>query len=115
RVDRESPRRARPRPARGRRRHDGLGLGGAAPEGGRLRARPLHASRHGDGAVRLSPALTTDALVALARARLAAHTRRVVPPGPLVAAAVLVPIVDRAGAPSMLFTKRTDRVGHHKG
>lgn len=38
-----------------------------------------------------------------------------VPPGPLIAAAVLVPIVDRAGAPSLLFAKRTDRVGHHKG
>lgn len=38
-----------------------------------------------------------------------------VPPGPLVPAAVLVPIVDRAGDPYVLFTKRTDRVGHHKG
>jgi len=38
-----------------------------------------------------------------------------VPPGPLIAAAVLVPIVDHAGEPYMLFTKRTDRVGHHKG
>jgi 8-oxo-dGTP pyrophosphatase MutT (NUDIX family) len=47
--------------------------------------------------------------------RLAAHDRRVVPPGPLIAAAVLVPIVDHAGAPYMLFAKRTDRVGHHRG
>ena len=53
--------------------------------------------------------------MALARARLARHVRRVVPPGPLIPAAVLVPIVDRAGEPYLLFTKRTDRVGHHKG
>jgi 8-oxo-dGTP pyrophosphatase MutT (NUDIX family) len=53
--------------------------------------------------------------VTLARARLAAHRRRVVPPGPLIAAAVLVPIVDHAGEPYMLFAKRTDRVGQHKG
>jgi len=39
----------------------------------------------------------------------------VVPPGPLIKAAVLVPIVDRAGEPYLLFAKRTDRVGHHKG
>ena len=53
--------------------------------------------------------------MALARARLGRHVRRVVPPGPLIAAAVLVPIVDHAGEPYMLFAKRTDRVGHHKG
>jgi 8-oxo-dGTP pyrophosphatase MutT (NUDIX family) len=53
--------------------------------------------------------------VALARERLAAHARRVAPPGPLIAAAVLVPIVDRAGEPYVLFAKRTHRVGHHKG
>ena len=38
-----------------------------------------------------------------------------VAPGPLIAAAVLLPIVDRAGVPYILFAKRTDRVGHHKG
>jgi 8-oxo-dGTP pyrophosphatase MutT (NUDIX family) len=53
--------------------------------------------------------------VALTRARLVAHRRRVVPPGVLIAAAVLVPIIDRAGTPHILFTKRTDKVGHHKG
>jgi len=57
----------------------------------------------------------TDALVELTRQRLARYSRRVVPPGPLVAAAVLVPIVDHAGEPYILFAKRTDRVGHHKG
>jgi 8-oxo-dGTP pyrophosphatase MutT (NUDIX family) len=60
-------------------------------------------------------AVTTDALVALTRAKVGAHVRRVVPPGPLIAAAVLVPIVDHAGEPYLLFTKRTDRVGQHKG
>jgi len=60
-------------------------------------------------------AVTTDALVALTRTKVGAHVRRVVPPGSLVAAAVLVPIVDHAGEPYLLFTKRTDRVGHHKG
>jgi 8-oxo-dGTP pyrophosphatase MutT (NUDIX family) len=59
--------------------------------------------------------LTTAALVARARARLAGHERRVVPPGTLVPAAVLLPIVDHAGEPYVLFTKRTSRVGHHKG
>jgi 8-oxo-dGTP pyrophosphatase MutT (NUDIX family) len=53
--------------------------------------------------------------VTLARTRLGAHARHIVPPGPLIAAAVLVPIIDRAGAPYLLFAKRTDRVGHHKG
>jgi 8-oxo-dGTP pyrophosphatase MutT (NUDIX family) len=53
-------------------------------------------------------------LVARTRERLAARARRVVPPGPLVRAAVLVPIVDR-GEPYLVFAKRTDRVGHHKG
>jgi len=61
------------------------------------------------------PSFTTDALVALTRERLAGYTRRVVPPGPLIAAAVLLPIVDHAGEPYILFAKRTDRVGHHKG
>jgi 8-oxo-dGTP pyrophosphatase MutT (NUDIX family) len=60
-------------------------------------------------------AVTTDALATLTRARLDARVRRMVPPGALVAAAVLVPIVDHAGEPYLLFTKRTDRVGHHKG
>ncbi len=60
-------------------------------------------------------AVTTDALVALTRTKVGAHVRRVMPPGSLIAAAVLVPIVDHAGEPYLLFTKRTDRVGHHKG
>jgi len=58
---------------------------------------------------------STDALVTLTRARLAAHERRVAPRGTLIPAAVLVPIIDRAGEPYLLFAKRTDRVGHHKG
>src|SRR5262245_27377069 len=55
-----------------------------------------------------------DALAELTRTRLGARRRRVAPDGPLIKAAVLVPIVDR-GEPMILFTKRTDRVGHHKG
>ena len=58
--------------------------------------------------------MTVDELVEVTRRRLAARSRRVVRPGALVPAAVLVPIVDR-GEPSLVFAKRTERVGHHKG
>lgn len=58
--------------------------------------------------------MTLDALVSLTRARLAARRRRVVPRGPLVQAAVLVPLIDRGG-PRVVFAKRTERVGTHKG
>lgn len=58
--------------------------------------------------------MTVEELVALTRTRLARHRRRIVVPGPLVPAAVLVPIIDR-GEPCLLFTKRTERVGYHKG
>jgi len=58
------------------------------------------------------PSLET--VVARTRARLPARARRVVPPGPLVRAAVLVPIVDR-GEPFLLFAQRSDRVGQHAG
>jgi 8-oxo-dGTP pyrophosphatase MutT (NUDIX family) len=55
-----------------------------------------------------------DTLVARTRARLAGRQRRVVPRGPLVQAAVLLPLVDR-GEAAVVFAKRTDRVGHHRG
>lgn len=58
--------------------------------------------------------MTLDALVSLTRVRLAARRRRIVPRGPLVQAAVLVPLIDR-GAPHLVFAKRTERVGTHKG
>jgi len=58
--------------------------------------------------------VTTDQLVALTRRRLAERVRRVVPPGPLVRAAVLVPLIDR-GAPHLVFAKRTETVGTHRG
>jgi 8-oxo-dGTP pyrophosphatase MutT (NUDIX family) len=58
--------------------------------------------------------MTLDELVALTRRRLAARERRVVPPGQLVRAAVLVPLVDR-GEPCLVFAKRTDTVGTHRG
>jgi 8-oxo-dGTP pyrophosphatase MutT (NUDIX family) len=58
--------------------------------------------------------MTVDELVDITRHRLAARRRRVVPEGPLVQAAVLVPIVDR-GEPHLVFAKRSERVGHHRG
>ena len=58
--------------------------------------------------------MTVDELAERTRASLAARGRRIVPDSPLIRAAVLVPIVDR-GEPSIVFAKRTDRVGHHKG
>jgi 8-oxo-dGTP pyrophosphatase MutT (NUDIX family) len=58
--------------------------------------------------------MTVAELAAATRARLGARQRRVVPPGPLIPAAVLLPIVDRRG-PHLVFAKRTERVGHHKG
>lgn len=58
--------------------------------------------------------LTFAELTARTRERLAAHTRRVVPDGVLVRAAVLVPLVDRGG-PCVVFTKRSERVPSHKG
>ena len=58
--------------------------------------------------------MSLDELVALTRERLAARRRRVVDLGPLVRAAVLVPLIERGG-PHLLFAKRTDRVGTHRG
>ena len=55
-----------------------------------------------------------EELVAVTRTRLAGRQRRVVVGGPLVKAAVLVPLVDR-GEPFLVFAKRTDRVGTHRG
>jgi 8-oxo-dGTP pyrophosphatase MutT (NUDIX family) len=55
-----------------------------------------------------------DALVGRTRARLPGRVRRVVPPGPLVRAAVLVPIVDRS-EPCLVFAQRTVHVGQHAG
>lgn len=60
------------------------------------------------------PALRTEDLVARTRACLARRPRRVVPPGTLIRAAVLIPIIDR-GEPHVVFAKRTEHVGHHKG
>ncbi len=58
--------------------------------------------------------MTLEALVARTRERLAGRRRRVVPHGPLVRAAVLVPLLDRDG-PCLVFAKRTERVGTHRG
>ena len=58
--------------------------------------------------------MDVDALADITRKRLGARQRRVAPDGPLIKAAVLLPIIDR-GEPMILFTKRTERVGQHKG
>lgn len=58
--------------------------------------------------------LTVERVIALTRERLGARERRVVVGGPLVKAAVLVPILDR-GEPFLVFAKRTERVGTHRG
>jgi 8-oxo-dGTP pyrophosphatase MutT (NUDIX family) len=58
--------------------------------------------------------LSVEALVARTRARLPGRARRVVPPGPLIRAAVLVPIVDH-GEAFLVFAQRTERVGQHAG
>jgi len=62
----------------------------------------------------MSDAIGSVQLAELTRRRLAARDRRVAPDGPLIKAAVLIPIVDR-GMPTIAFTKRTERVAHHKG
>jgi 8-oxo-dGTP pyrophosphatase MutT (NUDIX family) len=65
--------------------------------------------------------VTSEDLVAVTRARLEHRERRVAPAelvlprGHLVRAAVLIPIVDHAGAPYLAFAKRTETVGTHKG
>ena len=58
--------------------------------------------------------LSVETLVARTRARLSARARRVVPPGPLIRAAVLVPIVDH-GEAFLVFAQRSHRVGQHAG
>lgn len=58
--------------------------------------------------------MTAAELARLTRERLPARARRVVGEGPLVRAAVLLPILDR-GQAHIVFAKRTERVGHHKG
>ena len=58
--------------------------------------------------------MDVDALADITRRRLGAHRRRIAPDSALIKAAVLLPIIDR-GEPMILFTKRTERVGQHKG
>ena len=59
-------------------------------------------------------AIDAQTLAARTRVRLRDRPRRVVPPGPLIRAAVLVPIVDR-GEAHLVFAKRSDHVGQHAG
>ena len=58
--------------------------------------------------------MTTSDLVARTRARLAARDRRMVVGGPLIKAAVLLPILDRS-EPWLVFAKRTTTVAQHAG
>ena len=58
--------------------------------------------------------IDAQTLAARTRERLRGRPRRVVPPGPLIRAAVLVPIVDR-GEAHLVFAKRSERVGQHAG
>jgi 8-oxo-dGTP pyrophosphatase MutT (NUDIX family) len=64
--------------------------------------------------VRTNPRMTLDELAARTRERLVARARRVVAEGPLVRAAVLVPLIERGG-PHLVFAKRTERVSTHRG
>ena len=57
---------------------------------------------------------TLDTVLARTRSALAGRQRRAIATPSLVPAAVLVPIVDR-GEPWLVFAKRTERVGSHKG
>ena len=58
--------------------------------------------------------MTLNELARLTRQRLPARQRRVVAQGSLIQAAVLLPLLDR-GEAHIVFAKRTDRVGTHKG
>ena len=58
--------------------------------------------------------IDTQTLAARTRERLHDRHRRVVPPGPLIRAAVLVPIVDH-GEAYLVFAQRSHRVGQHAG
>lgn len=58
--------------------------------------------------------MTTEELRKRIESALADRPRRVVEREGLVPAAVLLPITDRSG-PHILFTKRSERVAHHKG
>jgi 8-oxo-dGTP pyrophosphatase MutT (NUDIX family) len=49
------------------------------------------------------------------RRALAGRERRIIPQGTRTRAAVLVPLFQKGGRYHVLFTKRTDRVKHHKG
>ena len=62
----------------------------------------------------MNGSMDVEALAEITRRRLNARRRRIAPDGPLIKAAVLLPIIDR-GEPMILFTKRTERVGQHKG
>ena len=57
----------------------------------------------------------TEPLVTALAAALAARSRVVIPPPGKTVAAVLVPLLAIAGAPSLLFTRRSNFLPHHQG
>ncbi len=60
-------------------------------------------------------ALDLPGLRARLRAALDARPRRVAEPADRLPAAVLLLLLDRDGAPHLVFTKKTETVPHHKG
>jgi 8-oxo-dGTP pyrophosphatase MutT (NUDIX family) len=59
--------------------------------------------------------LTFDEALARTRAALAARPPRALSVPGFRPAAVLVPLLARPGGPTLLFTRRTEKVPHHKG
>ena len=56
-----------------------------------------------------------DEALARIRAALAARAPRAIAVPAFRPAAVLVPLLDRPAGPTILFTRRTETVPHHKG
>jgi 8-oxo-dGTP pyrophosphatase MutT (NUDIX family) len=54
-------------------------------------------------------------IIGTIRVELARYERRVIDKKSLTKSAVLIPLIRTAGGLDLLFTKRTDRVEHHKG
>jgi 8-oxo-dGTP pyrophosphatase MutT (NUDIX family) len=61
------------------------------------------------------PARTFDEAASRIRSALAARPPRTLEVPGYRSAGVLVPLLDRPGGPTLLFTRRTERLPHHKG
>lgn len=59
--------------------------------------------------------MDAEGVKARIQAVLGSRTRRVVEPGDLIPAAVLIPLVVKAGELFVVFAKRSEAVAHHKG